>query len=64
MNQTLLDAAARLRSPHLHDAIVLSLNTGLRLGELMRLRWLDADMQVSIVTGPDKGGSSLAARYP
>lgn len=60
----LIDAAARLRSPDLHDAIVLSLNTGLRLGELMRLRWIDVDLQAAIVTVPDEGMRKPGGKVP
>ena len=46
----LIEAAASRRSPDLHDAIILSLNTGLRMGELMRLAWADVDLRHEILT--------------
>ena len=45
-----LIAAAKTRNMDLHDAIVLSLNTGLRLGELLRLEWVDVDLTHGIIT--------------
>lgn len=60
----LIEAAGRLRSPDLHDAIILSLNTGLRLGELMRLRWVDVDMGGAIVTVPDEDRRKPGGKVP
>ncbi len=37
------------RSPDLHDAIVLALNTGMRLGEIQRLKWQDVDLEYGFV---------------
>ncbi len=42
--------AAAGRNRDLHDAIVLALNTGLRLGELQRLDWLDVDLAHGVIT--------------
>lgn len=42
--------AAKGRNTDLHDAIVLSLNTGLRLGELLRLEWQNVDMVHGFIT--------------
>ncbi|MDR0476960.1 MAG: site-specific integrase [Desulfobulbaceae bacterium] len=50
----LIAAAEKMRCLDLHDAIVLSLNTGLRLGELRRLQWLDVDMIHGFVTVHDE----------
>jgi len=50
----LIEAAKTRRSPDLHDAILLSLNTGLRLGELQRLHWLDVDLVHGLLTVPDE----------
>lgn len=60
----LIEAAAKLRSPDLHDAIILSLNTGLRLGELMRLRWMDVDVRGAIVTVPDEDKRKPGGKVP
>ncbi|MDE7064429.1 MAG: site-specific integrase [Desulfovibrionaceae bacterium] len=60
----LIQAAAELRSPDLHDAIILSLNTGLRLGELLRLRWLDVDLCAGIVTVPDEDMRKPGGKVP
>ena len=62
--ERLLKAAAALRSPDLHDAILLSLNTGLRLGELLRLRWLDVDVLARIVSVPDEDRRKPGAKCP
>lgn len=45
----LLDAA-RVKNTDLHDIIALSLNTGLRYGELIRLEWRDVDLVHGILT--------------
>lgn len=60
----LVEAAGKLRSPDLHDAILLSLNTGLRLGELKRLRWMDVDLKAAIVTVPDEDKRKPGGKVP
>jgi integrase len=60
----LIAAAGRLRSPDLRDCIILSLNTGLRLGELVRLRWLDVDMDGGFVTVPDEDMRKPGGKVP
>lgn len=50
----LIKAAQKQSNPDLHDCIVLSLNTGLRLGELRRLHWPDVDMAHGMLTVPDE----------
>ncbi len=60
----LLDAAEKLRFPDLRDCIILSLNTGLRLGELVRLRWLDVDIPAAIVTVPDEDMRKPGGKVP
>lgn len=61
---SLIAAATKLRSPDLHDAIILSLNTGLRLGELMRLRWGDVDRQAGMLTVPDEDKRKPGGKVP
>lgn len=60
----LIEASENLRSPDLHDAIILSLNTGLRLGELTRLRWLDIDFAAEIITVPDADKRKPGGKVP
>lgn len=60
----LVEVASKRRSPDLHDAIVLSLNTGLRLGELMRLRWMDVNIMGAIVTVPDDDKRKPGGKVP
>lgn len=62
--EALIQAAADLRSPDLHDAILLSLNTGLRLGELLRLRWIDVDWTSRIITIPDEAQRKPGGKVP
>jgi integrase len=62
--EKLIAAAAKLRSPDLKDCIVLSLNTGLRMGELMRLRWLDVDMAGGFVVVPDETMRKPGGKVP
>lgn len=49
----LLEKAAELPSPDLHDAIIISVTTGLRLGEIVRQRWQDVDLYSGFLTVPD-----------
>jgi integrase len=48
--EKLVAGAKKRRFIDLHDAIVLSLNTGLRLGELRRLHWPDVDLTHGVLT--------------
>ncbi len=41
---------ARAASPFMHAAVVVSLGTGLRQGELLRLQWKDIDLDKKTVT--------------
>lgn len=50
----IIEAAGKLRYPDLRDAIVLSLNTGLRMGEIMRMGWAHVDMVAETVRVPDE----------
>jgi integrase len=62
--EKLIAAAEKLRSPDLKDCIVMSLNTGLRMGELMRLRWLDVDMVGGFVSVPDETMRKPGGKVP
>lgn len=62
--EKLIEASAKFPCPDLHDAIVLSLNTGLRLGELMRLRWIDVDLGAAIVSVPDEDKRKPGGKVP
>ena len=46
----LLEAAQESGHADLHTAIVIALNTGMRLGEILRLEWIDVDMAHGIIT--------------
>lgn len=46
----LLEAAQESGHTDLHTAIVIALNTGMRLGEILRLEWIDVDMAHGIIT--------------
>lgn len=46
----LLAAARNLPTMDTHDAIILALYAGLRMGEIRRLRWIDIDFETAILT--------------
>jgi len=46
----LVEAARASGQPDLLAAIVLGLNTGLRLGEMLRLEWADVDLTHGVIT--------------
>ncbi len=46
----LIAEAGKLRSPDLQHVIILSLNTGLRMSEIARLRWADVNIKDAILT--------------
>jgi integrase len=61
----LLDAAKLSTSADLYLAVVLSLATGGRQGEVMRLRWPDVELQRGIVVFHDtKNGDNRAVPLP
>ncbi|WP_297669044.1 site-specific integrase [uncultured Desulfovibrio sp.] len=60
----LIKAARKLPCPDLHDCIVLSLNTGLRLGELRRLEWPDVDMINAMVTVREEAQRKPGGKVP
>lgn len=62
--ERLIEAAANLRSPDLRDAIILCLNTGLRYGELIRMRWLDVDFPARFLTVPDEDKRKPGGKIP
>jgi integrase len=51
-----ISAAAKLQSPDLHDASILSVDTGLRLGEINRLMPLDVDLIHGFLTVRESDG--------
>lgn len=56
----LLVAARQSKVPHLHDFIVLAVNTGMRRGEMLHLEWSRVDLEQRLVyLQPDdaKGGT-------
>lgn len=44
------ESELRFRAPHLRTVILIALYTGLRRGEILRLRWLDIDFQKRVLT--------------
>jgi len=46
----MIKAAKASEQPDLHAAIVLALNTGMRLGEILRLEWADVDLTHGVIT--------------
>jgi len=59
-----LIAAAAEKSMDLHDAIVVSLNTGLRLGEIQRMVWLDVDLKHNMLTVRDGPKQKPGGKVP
>ncbi len=62
--ELLISTAKTLPSQDLHDCIVLSLNTGLRLGELQRLQWIDIDMNNRMLTVRDEAHRKPGGKVP
>ena len=46
----LLAACGRVRAPHLRSCVVLALNTGMRKGEILGLRWENVDLGNRLIT--------------
>lgn len=53
-------AALKRRSPKWHDIALMSLHTGMRLGEVLALRWEDVDLENKIVQVRDAKAGSRA----
>lgn len=62
--EKLISAASKLARKDLHDAIVLSLNTGLRLGEIQRLTWIDVNFASNMVTVRDEAHRKPGGKVP
>ena len=62
--EKLISAASKLQRRDLHDAIVLSLNSGLRLGELRRLTWMDIDFSSSIINVLEEAQRKPGGKVP
>lgn len=62
--EALIAAAAKLPRSDLHDAIILPLNTGLRLGELRRLNWLDVDFFSGVITVREEAMRKPGGKVP
>ncbi len=62
--EKLIKAAKALPNRDLHDCIVLSLNTGLRLGELRRLEWPDVDILHGMLTVRDEAQRKPGGKVP
>ncbi|MDV7145242.1 site-specific integrase [Tropicimonas sp. TH_r6] len=45
----LFDAAAAYRNPLMHPLVVLALETAMRRGELLAIRWADVDARLSVI---------------
>lgn len=60
----LIAKAKELSCPDLHDFIVISLNTGLRLGEIQRLTWSDVDLENAMLTVRDEAMRKPGGKVP
>lgn len=62
----LIDEARKLRSPHIHTALVLDLHTGLRDKELRELRWEQVDLvdKKTLIVGLSKTEAGTGRPIP
>lgn len=60
----LLDAARKSGNINLHDGIALVLETGLRLGELLRLEWNDINFVAGILSVKDEAKRKPGGKIP
>lgn len=56
--------AGKLRLPDLKHAVILSLNTGLRAGEIERMAWPDVDFFARVLRVPDHAGRKPGGVVP
>ena len=62
--ENILKETKKCRYPDLHDCCVISLNTGLRLGELKRLLWSDVDLVHNILTVREEAQRKPGGKVP
>lgn len=60
----LISEAGASLQPDLRDAIVLSLNTGLRLGEISHLTWPDVNFSGGVISVRDEAGRKPGGTVP
>lgn len=60
----LIERGGRANLKDIHDAATLSLNTGLRLGEICRQRWVDVNLPDGFITVPREAGRKTGGKVP
>lgn len=59
----MVDLRAVTFTDHLKPMVILSLNTGLRRGELFNLRWPDVNLQTKTITVAGEGAKTIETRH-
>ena len=62
--ERLIQESAASRQPDLQDAVILSLNTGLRLGEIAHLSWPDINFSGGFITVRDEASRKPGGTVP